>query len=292
MVFIYALVDPRNNELRYIGKTTRPKKRLWEHIRKSRDVNSKKNIWIQELISLEMKPLIKILEQASDLDWKNREIYWIKTFKNSGSHLTNLTEGGDSPSFLNTTPVAKIDPPSGRILAVYNSIAEAARENKIPSESRIFDSCSGKCLYSYRFLWRFINKETGEITPVFNNKKRMVAQINYKTMEIIRKFSMVYDVRNYGFDVANVHSVCNGKLKSYAGFIWRYINDTGIINPKILYKNKMVNQLSLDGKFIERFENAKQAAEHLKVKCSDLILKTCRNPKFTAYKFRWEFNNF
>ena len=38
IAYIYALLDPRDNEVRYIGKTTQPKNRLSGHIRECKNI--------------------------------------------------------------------------------------------------------------------------------------------------------------------------------------------------------------------------------------------------------------
>lgn len=94
---IYKLIDPRTNEIRYIGKTKNSlKKRLYEHLTK-RNLTPKthKNNWIKSLLKENLKPIIEKIEEVNEDNWIEREIYYIQHFKNKGINLTNGTNGGD-----------------------------------------------------------------------------------------------------------------------------------------------------------------------------------------------------
>jgi hypothetical protein len=57
VTYIYVLKDPVNNDVRYVGKSDKPKERIIEHIRKSKYKKTYKNIWIQKLIKEGRKSL-------------------------------------------------------------------------------------------------------------------------------------------------------------------------------------------------------------------------------------------
>lgn len=88
--YIYGLIDPRTNQIRYVGKTNNLKQRLFDHTRRSKHKNTYKDKWICSLIDIGLKPLMTILEECGD-DWAEREIYHISLYEN----LTNLTKGGE-----------------------------------------------------------------------------------------------------------------------------------------------------------------------------------------------------
>lgn len=96
MAYIYALVDPITQEIKYIGKTKKKvRDRLREHIGEAKSYRNKnyRVDWIRSLLSENLVPNIFILEKCKD--WQNAEKFWIKLCKNQGCKLTNLTEGGD-----------------------------------------------------------------------------------------------------------------------------------------------------------------------------------------------------
>ena len=95
--YIYGLYDPRNGNLRYIGKTNNLQKRFYGH-NLEKGTNHKHH-WINGLKEQGLKPemrVIETIENSNDLDWQEREIYWIKKSLDDGHPLTNLDSGGKS----------------------------------------------------------------------------------------------------------------------------------------------------------------------------------------------------
>lgn len=75
-IYIYALHDPRTDEIRYIGGTKNPDSRVAQHMN-SRG-SSPKNRWFRELRSLGLEPILRVLEVADEATWRRREQYWIR----------------------------------------------------------------------------------------------------------------------------------------------------------------------------------------------------------------------
>ena len=94
MTFIYALLDPRNNECRYIGKTIRPERRLKEHVRHCARRNNHAHIWVRSLVKSNILPEMLILESCVSC-WEDSEKWWIGYMRMLGARLTNSTPGGD-----------------------------------------------------------------------------------------------------------------------------------------------------------------------------------------------------
>jgi hypothetical protein len=92
-ILIYGLVSSENlNEIKYVGKTYQNiKKRIHDHIRESKKLKTKKDIWIQETLDKNLKIEYKIIEECDESNWLIREKYWIKKLKK----LTNISKGGD-----------------------------------------------------------------------------------------------------------------------------------------------------------------------------------------------------
>lgn len=97
MTTIYGLIDPRNNELRYVGKTTMPVQRRYnQHVclgptaRRTYCRN-----WIEQLSKETLRPELCVFEEVLD-DWVEAEQFWIAYWKSLGCKLTNITVGGDT----------------------------------------------------------------------------------------------------------------------------------------------------------------------------------------------------
>lgn len=85
---IYALRDPRTDEVRYVGKSTSGLKRPESHFTFSH--NLKVQDWVNELKSENLLPEIDILEECDD--WPiltAKERFWIDHYLESGSNLLN-----------------------------------------------------------------------------------------------------------------------------------------------------------------------------------------------------------
>ncbi len=93
-MYIYTLTDPRDNIIKYIGKTKDIKKRLKRHINESNS-NSKKDNWINKLKSENLEPIIELLDIGDESNINNLEIFWISQFLTWGFDLKNTTNGGD-----------------------------------------------------------------------------------------------------------------------------------------------------------------------------------------------------
>lgn len=92
VIYIYGLIDPRDNRVRYIGKTNNLKLRLKQHFHETK-LTLKAN-WIKSLKKQKLKPSIQIIDVATELDWKTKEQYWISMFPD----LLNMTSGGEGNS--------------------------------------------------------------------------------------------------------------------------------------------------------------------------------------------------
>ena len=91
-VHIYALVDPQNSQIRYVGKTVNQLSlRLREHIWISRTNRSKcrRAVWIKTLTDKNLKPEIKLLETVDEKHWKEAERRWETKLKKKGFDLLN-----------------------------------------------------------------------------------------------------------------------------------------------------------------------------------------------------------
>lgn len=100
-VYIYGLVDPRNNQLRYVGKAKNPKQRLIYHLSVVRNKikNNKrmtyKDNWIKVLLRNNLIPTIRILDICQENEWEEKEIFWIEKELQAGSNLANTSMGGE-----------------------------------------------------------------------------------------------------------------------------------------------------------------------------------------------------
>ncbi len=92
---IYALVDPRDNTVRYIGFSRCLRLRIDGHRDEIWPGRIKDN-WILELKALKLKPIMKIIEDGieDEKQARQREKHWIAFYRNTDMPLTNLPSTG------------------------------------------------------------------------------------------------------------------------------------------------------------------------------------------------------
>lgn len=87
-VWIYALVDPRTDAVRYVGQTRNVERRYRTHCGGS-GTNAQMWAWLKELASLGLVPTIQILEHTCCADADAKEWYWIEHAVRNGVQLLN-----------------------------------------------------------------------------------------------------------------------------------------------------------------------------------------------------------
>jgi len=100
ITYIYGLVCPMDNTVKYVGKANDPNRRLRDHLVDFRGVELNKALWIRTLKVNKLKPSILILEEVPIDSWEEREKYWISHYRTIGG-LLNVRNGGEGLSTAN-----------------------------------------------------------------------------------------------------------------------------------------------------------------------------------------------
>jgi hypothetical protein len=95
---IYALRDPRDWHVYYVGYTKNLFRRMHYHFRERKYEKRGSPLskdWLVELAQIGLLPVSEILEVVEEgVNWEARERFWIAYLKNIGEPLLNGTEGG------------------------------------------------------------------------------------------------------------------------------------------------------------------------------------------------------
>lgn len=96
-MIIYALLDPRNDAIRYVGITKQTlKERTRQHLKSARNgIRLPVCAWIRKLLSESLKPSVKILEDTDDM---MREAFWIAHHGGTAKLLNVIDATENSPS--------------------------------------------------------------------------------------------------------------------------------------------------------------------------------------------------
>lgn len=100
--FIYALIDPRTSEIRYVGKTQYQtvEVRFKQHLKDSANGKQYRVYrWMRILHNYGLIPTVLVLESGAGAGVDEAEKRWISWYRPWG-RLTNLTDGGEGSSKL------------------------------------------------------------------------------------------------------------------------------------------------------------------------------------------------
>lgn len=93
--FIYALIDPRTKEIRYIGKADNPTYRCMKHVYESLSAKTLKANWVKSLLKEGKRPVVRIIDEVLRSEWQAAEASYIEFYRSEGCILVNGTPGGE-----------------------------------------------------------------------------------------------------------------------------------------------------------------------------------------------------
>lgn len=220
-MLIYALIDPRDGQTRYIGKTVRTAhRRLRRHVARCYldEAHTHKNRWLRHLLALGLEPSIKVLESCgSEAQLSAAEIRHIAEHRAAGVRLTNATAGGDGTSgwkhtaaSLGKLRLALIGKPKSEahrlkvIAAVTGRTASAATRAKLSALRK------GKNLTPRTEAYRLTMRDSkGGRSFIDQHGNR------YETQKGA--------ARKLGLNVAHINEVLHGKRKSTGGYVFHHL---------------------------------------------------------------------
>jgi hypothetical protein len=95
--YIYGLVDPRDGETYYVGKSDEPQERFKRHLRDGKREEGAKGKWIAELLDLGLEPELVVIEAVAADSWEEHEVAVIAEHRIKGAPLLNVAPGGNAP---------------------------------------------------------------------------------------------------------------------------------------------------------------------------------------------------
>ncbi len=97
MAVIYALEDPRDGELRYIGFTSAPGRRFREHVHEAlrTKIKNHRYDWIRSLLRDGLSPVGRVIVECPKEEAPLLERICIAVYRALGFNLVNCTDGGE-----------------------------------------------------------------------------------------------------------------------------------------------------------------------------------------------------
>jgi hypothetical protein len=218
---IYGLVDPRDGQLRYVGKSCQGLARPKQHGRPY-ELKAYGHLPVvrlaQKLVDAGLKFDIEVLEELSGKELApEAEQFWVGYFKMVGADLLNLTPGGDGAPFGNRNRVGKKDSAEtrarksaammGRIFSEEScrkmSVAQMGNKKAIGNKSRLgkpHDEGSRLAIARGHGTQPFMDVQSGQVFASKADAGRIL-----------------------GVDQGQVGRVLAGKLKTTAGRTFRFV---------------------------------------------------------------------
>jgi len=235
--YIYTLIDPFTNEIRYIGKTIDPLYRYWTHFRDQElSYDTYKNRWLKKLMKKNQLPFMNIIAKCKFKNSNKMERHYITFYKNKGIKLTNTTKGGDG--WPAGTPmigkhqkgnyqihqfkkVKAINKFNNKEILYFDGVKIAAKKLNISKEN--ISDCLRKLIKSIGGYHWFYANEKIKIPTYY--KPKLVQGKHVQTGKIII-FKSTYDVK--GFCQSSVAKACNGNQDGkdghyHKGYNWRRV---------------------------------------------------------------------
>jgi hypothetical protein len=232
VVYIYGLIDPRNDSIFYVGFANDLNKRFHEHLNtngKKREKNTHKDNVINKILALGLKPEIKILDECEH-EYNNKlkiceherlERYYIQKYRNEGIKLTNLTDGGDGGcTYLK--PVYQYSE-EGKFLKRYDSVNEVANTYGVSADiiSKVIDQRGKK---SYRSTYLFSSEEKANSFVFKETKKDNIPIIQLsKSGDFIKEYKSQKEASAItSIFQPNINHCLKKERKHAGGFCWEY----------------------------------------------------------------------
>lgn len=290
--FIYTLLDPSTNEIRYVGKTDYIKQRLYAHIIECKsDRKSHKINWIKSLLDRGLRPTISVLDEVPIDEWEYWEKYWIDQLKQWGCNLTNLSPGGKGGIYKvrESTKIKMRLSKVGIKLSddhrnnISNSIKLKSSEFpnynrsggnlKVPIDKDelyqkyITENLSiPKCAKFFNVSEKkvFTNLEDYGIKKDKSVWVKQVAvteklEINQYSLtgELIKEWIGACDIeREIGIKSNRILECCHGRTNKTNGFIWRLKGDNNILRNINISKTRIpILQLDIDGNILNEYKS-------------------------------------
>lgn len=95
-VAMYSLSCPITGEVKYIGKSTQPKRRFKEHLSERNSKIKPLYKWINEIKDRGSIPVMTIIAYSDSKNWEYVERLLISDYKSSGN-IFNISDGGNQP---------------------------------------------------------------------------------------------------------------------------------------------------------------------------------------------------
>lgn len=297
--YIYCITNDVTGK-QYVGQTSSTvRKRFNDHLRCGKSDENTTSLLYRAMRKYGVEHFsvetIEVVSGSSREELKSilndREVFHIATLNTYKPNGYNLTEGGFAFAEHNVRPVVMVDI-DGVVLAKYESMYEAERQNNIPLGS-VGRALAYSSHFANGFFWYDVDDVDADIGETIGAQCR-------NDITPVFQFSLSGDFIDYHTSIANaelstgvnhsdISGVCSGKRLSAGGYLWSLTEiPPSYVSRQKTHKCKPVVQMTMDGSPIKTFASATEAAEELGL-FQTLISKCCAGLRKSTGGFRWAF---
>jgi len=221
--YIYGLIEPMTNELRYIGKTININRRYRRHINEVDLHDSYKDRWIRKLKKNGLVPEIIIIDYVKTDEWQYWEMFYIEYFKFLGCDLTNGTKGGDEPpstkgrKHTEESKLKMSKAKKGKPIPHLNN----GKERSLSHRKNLSLSLKGRVSPNKGIILSDERKKL--LSEGHNKEKRTVVQLT-KSGEFIKTWFGINETQKQ-LKIRHISDCCRGRCKTAGGFKWMYYEE-------------------------------------------------------------------
>lgn len=300
--YIYRITN-RIDGLIYIGQTRRTiRQRFWDHcksINRRSHTPSAINIainnygleffYIEEIEKVICETKEQLVQKLNEL-----EIYYIGLYKSYNPNIGyNRTYGGDNTCIIPNCKLVDMFDIYGNYIKTYSSLTEAAKDNNLDISD--ISKCCKRQGTSYTiggYKWAF-HGELPWMSPKNIIKNRPVREFDTNG-NMLRQYKCINDITNDLRLRNRIRNCCKGLIKTVNNKVYRYDLDTfnkyETRNKKWI-NNTPVDQLSIDGKYINSFPTIRDAQKQTGAKSISHVISG-KAKTSGGYKWRYSERSF
>lgn len=202
-IYIYKLIDPITNEIRYIGKTGNLHNRYKNHLSHSKYLHTRIGNWIKSILNKGLLPIVEIIEECDISTWVEREQYWIKYYRDKGLNLVNFSKGGNEP------------PQSKKVIQKYSIVKDGYVVTRSKNNTKYYLGKFKTVEEAIRAYDEFIIRDS--------KKYNTNGVLMFKNEVLIKEFNSVSDCAKYiNGATTHISACCKGNKPQYKGYTFKY----------------------------------------------------------------------
>lgn len=282
---IYCLKHPESNEIRYIGVTCRNlNERLAQHYHSGIKLPLSTPIskWINSLRKSELKPIIELIENVSQENWEEKEIYYISEYSKT-NNLLNISTGGKGLIIGKTREQANINiinahkkkicqlDTNGKLIKEWNSITEATKYFGFKSKNAIGNAVSRtyRGISAGGFWWQYLEDYNNGIKIKSHKSKE------YLSDSLSKGIVYMFDVNCNQIGSFKSVTLAANYLDVYSSAISESIKRSdnskyNLVLEKYMFSRKPIISINYKYKIINT-QNNEEFRFNSKVQCADFL---------------------